>query len=365
MKFNIALLVSCLLLAAASSCWGVEVDATGMGFFEAGREAVGREKALNDAKRAAVEKAVGVSVSSATEVRNFMTVRDQVLSRATGYLKNYKILKEGPTPFGSYEVSIRADVMAGALVDDLSRFAKMLSLQKSPRIAVQVRPTVPAEYRSAANKAVSLLNHRLARSGFTVVDPQAVRSGPALILKLGVECSSKDALYEGVKLTSNEVGLSADVVRPESGEVLASASAVATTPGASPLKALDKGVEITVSRIYEQVRSNLARAWSQELNAARDIVLFVEATPNYRDGMQMLQAMRSDVPGVERAELIRYKNGKCRFEIRYKGQPQFFLSELEMSYFQSKYFRFKVKEVSDGVIVLRYSGKGGKVENGS
>jgi hypothetical protein len=320
---------------------------------------------LNDAKRAAVEKAVGVRVSSSTEVRNFMAVRDQVLSRATGYLKNYKILKEGPTPFGAYEVSIRAEVMAGALVDDLTRFTKMLSLQKSPRIAVQVRPTVAAEYRPAANKAVSLLNRRLARSGFTVVDPEAACSGPALILKLGVECSSKAVSYEGVKLTTNEVGLSADVARPDSGEVLASASAVASTPGASPLKALNKGVDVTVSRIYEQIRNELARAWRRELNAARDIVLFVEATPHYRDGMQMLQAMRSDVPGVERAELIRYKNGKCRFEIRYKGQPQFFLSELEMSYFQNKYFRFKVKDVSDGVIVLRYSGKGEKAGNGS
>jgi hypothetical protein len=347
-------LVAILLCAAPAVCSAVEVEAMGMGFFEEGRKAVGREKALNEAKRAAVEKAAGVRITSSSEVRDFMAVRDQVLSRASGYLQGYEILKEGPTSFGTYEVTIRADVQAEGLAGDVARFQRMLSLQKSPRIAVTVREGVAPECRPAADRAVSRLNHRLSRAGFTVVDPEAAAGGPSLLLKLGVESSSRDVAYEDVKLTTNEVSLSADVVRPEGGKVLASASSTASVPGASRLKALDKGVESAVGRIYEEVRRNLVQAWSRELNAAREILLFVESTPANRDAMQILAALRSDVPGLERAELIRYKHGKCRYEVRYKGRPEFLLSELEMSYFREKYFDFDVEKVEGDTIVLRY-----------
>ncbi len=205
---------------------------------------------------------------------------------------------------------------------------------------------------------MSLLNRRLSRAGFTVVDPEAARSGPALLLKLSLECESREMDYEGVKLNTNEVSLCADVVRPGGGEVLASATAVASVPGASQLKALDKGVDSAVGRVYEEVRKDLTEAWARELKAARSVALFVESTPTHREAMQILYALRSDVPGVERAELARYKDKKSRYEVRYKGQPEFLLSELEMSYFQRKYFRFDVLEVSGDAIVLRYRGKG-------
>jgi hypothetical protein len=126
MKKTLLYLILFLCLCPNSLLAGQTVTAVGLSYFEPGREVIAREKALDEARRAAVEKAVGVAIEAKTVVEYFQVVKDQILSRATGYLNNIKILEEGKTEFGVYEVKIQADVEVSALVEDLDRFQKIL-----------------------------------------------------------------------------------------------------------------------------------------------------------------------------------------------------------------------------------------------
>ncbi len=105
-------------------CSAKKVIATGASYLKPGEELVAREKALDEARRNALEKAVGTYIKSTTVVENFYLVEDKIISRTKGYLKNIRILKEGKTNLGTYELTIEAEVTLDSLKDDIGRFKK-------------------------------------------------------------------------------------------------------------------------------------------------------------------------------------------------------------------------------------------------
>ena len=90
-----------IFLTFAFTSWAQEttiVEAKGVG--------LKREDALQDALRNAVGQAVGITVSSQTQVENFMVLSDAISSKTEGYITNYEIIKE--TPFKDrFEIDIK------------------------------------------------------------------------------------------------------------------------------------------------------------------------------------------------------------------------------------------------------------------
>jgi len=76
-----------------------------------------RTQAIEDAKRNAVEQALGAVVSGITEMRNFEVIKDIVQSRADGYVANYSVIEETPFP-DRFEVKIAANVTKSPLQAD-------------------------------------------------------------------------------------------------------------------------------------------------------------------------------------------------------------------------------------------------------
>ena len=76
-----------------------------------------RTQALEDAKRNAVEQALGVAIGSETQMESFRVVRDVVSSRAEGYITDFKVLRETPFP-DRYEVWISGKVTRSQLKAD-------------------------------------------------------------------------------------------------------------------------------------------------------------------------------------------------------------------------------------------------------
>src|SRR5689334_6648075 len=84
-----------------------------------------RDKALEDAQRKAVEQAVGAMISSETVTANYELVSDKILSKASGYVKNVKILSEGIED-GVYNIKIECDVASGNLQNDVNGIMSVL-----------------------------------------------------------------------------------------------------------------------------------------------------------------------------------------------------------------------------------------------
>ncbi|MEW6671519.1 MAG: hypothetical protein AB1427_07435 [Thermodesulfobacteriota bacterium] len=354
LKKTVFLIVVVICLYPAALPAGEQVTAKGMSFFEAGREVIAREKALDEAKRAAIEQAVGARIESRTVVEDFQVVKDQIFSRTTGYLKNLNVIGEKKSDLGTYEITIQAEVEIADLVNDLDRLKRIIGWQKNPRIAVVIDPALPNEYLAAAQKTAGLLTSQLQNDGFKVfkyAGTNDIQMG--LLVGLNLELSSKGTKFQGLELTLNEVSLGANIYRPGDGEILAAASAVKSLPGENRLQALDKGARACVDAIWKDLRRKLTATWEKELFSAREVALIVKNISSHAEAEQTAFVFKSDVSGVLDAGLITYSDQTAEYGIKYRGWPEQLLNELQMSYFKNKYFDADLEAVSGNKIIIK------------
>ena len=350
-KILSALFLCLLMLSNAKA--GEVVTAKGMSFFEPGRELIARDKALDAAKREAIEKAVGVSVDSRTVVENFQVNRDQVLSHASGYLKNIKILDEKKSDLGTYTVTIEAEVEVPALVGDLDRFKKILGWQKNPKIRLVVEPGVVADHLSAARKSLDRLAGKLRTDGFRVFKDTA--ADPAMMglqVGLGLEMASSESDYQGVRIKLNEVSMSANIYRPSDGEILATAGAVKSLPGANRLAALDKGARQCLDDMWKDLRRQLTRTWEREFYSQRTIDLVITNVPSQVRALEIANILKSDVSSMADASVVRFDKTRAEYSLQYKGWPEQLITELQMSYFSDRYFASVLEKISGNQLVI-------------
>lgn len=129
----------------------------------------GRGAALDDAKRNAVEQALGVALQGVTEVKDFELITDVVRSRCEGYIVDYKLVRDTALK-DHYEIVMNADVSRSPLKADAKTLQASLG---------GFRFMVWYDFRKAATQddsakyeyAVARANEYLSRKGFRYVDP--------------------------------------------------------------------------------------------------------------------------------------------------------------------------------------------------
>lgn len=332
---------------------GTTVTAEGLSFFEPGRELIAREKALDEAKRSAVEKAMGTTIESRTAVEDFQVVKDQIMSRSAGYLKDIKILEENKTDLGTYEIKIQAEVEIPDLVDDLDRFKKILKWQKNPRISVVVEPGLKADYLPTAKKTANQLIERLKHDGFKVFKySKKNKHQMGLLVGLSLELSTRKTTFQDLDLTLNEISLSTNIYRPGDEEILATASAVKSMPGENKLQVLDEGAKFCIDKIWNQLRKKLSRLWEKELYSQRDIYLIVKKIASHAEAEDIGLIFKSDVSGIVDAQLINFSKKKAEYSLKYRGWPEQLLNEIQMAYFKNKYFEPKLEAIEGNQITI-------------
>ncbi|HEX4047841.1 MAG TPA: hypothetical protein VH309_08405 [Elusimicrobiota bacterium] len=111
-----------LLLALTAGCAGVgaragadgrreiTVEAEGWAPLLGGDELSGRRRALAEAQKKAVEKAVGVTLRASTRVDDAVSVRQSIEANMGGTIRRYQVLSEGEQG-GFFKVRIRAVVL--------------------------------------------------------------------------------------------------------------------------------------------------------------------------------------------------------------------------------------------------------------
>ena len=356
MKFKLLFLffVFFLFLFPSNLLAGKIVTAKGISFFEPGRELIARDKAIDEAKRAALEQAIGATVESSTTVENFTVIKDQIMSRTAGYLKNIKIIEEKKTDMGTIEVKIEADVETSAMLEDLDRFKKILNWQKNPRISIVIDQDTDKSSLPAAQKSSALLTDKLKQGGFTVYKhSKGKESQMGLLVGLSLELSSKQSSYQNIDISVNEISLSANIYRPDDGEILGTATAVKSLPGENKLKVLDEGAKYCIDSIWSDLRSKLIRVWEKELYGERNINLIIKKIPSHARALEISNIFKSDVSGMIDANIANFKDGTAEFNIKYKGWPEHLLNEIQMSYFKKKYFNPAVESVEGNKIIIR------------
>lgn len=152
------------MLLIVSKAFAESVVVTGVG--------IDRNMAIQDARRNAVEKVVGTYISSTTIYISPDILRDEIYSKAYGFVKDVQILKDlGGNP---YRIQTRIEVdnnPDSQLVNKL----EALRVLNDPRISVVIEYTSPDDYRvKHRNLCESVITSKLQESGFTNILDKSV-----------------------------------------------------------------------------------------------------------------------------------------------------------------------------------------------
>jgi len=123
------------MLIAALLCYSAEfVNVKGTG------EGAAESDALSFAKRDALEKSVGVFLSSKQITENYVMISDNIISKSNGFIKKYETVESKKTDAGTTRVTITADItdVVDQLVQDEMALKFLLTEMKLPAFAVQI-----------------------------------------------------------------------------------------------------------------------------------------------------------------------------------------------------------------------------------
>ncbi len=148
-KINFIFLIFSITFAVFAKTESIEITAIGVA--DANAEIYKKDRGLmldnlrTDAKKRAIEKAVGCFVSSETIVENFQMIKDRVVKSSSGMIK--RIISEGKPEIkkdGFAYLEIKAEVRLGAIENALTELSQKerISLIKekgNPKISVSIQ----------------------------------------------------------------------------------------------------------------------------------------------------------------------------------------------------------------------------------
>jgi hypothetical protein len=319
--------------------WGQSTTVRGTGY------GLTKDAAIEQAKRDAVENGLGAYISSETEV-TATSLRDNIYSKAQGFVKKFQIVSETKAPDGNWEITIDAEVteILDEVLKDEMALQTLLNSMNRPRIVFLVRETNLIDNTSTNFVETKLLS-MFYEKGFDVVDRQLVSAlkgdpnyGQALegnvaaaariASQLGAEVivigtakiSSGGKFYN---MYSGQADVNAKIVRTDTGEILAVVpSAHGKKPHISASVAGTNAAQEAAEKLGEEIIRQLIEKWStQQANFIKVYIVLKNADfGSYMMFESFLKAQT--VPGIRNAYAKSLNDGVAEYEVEFEGKAQ-------------------------------------------
>ena len=344
-----------------------------------GDKPAAREKAIEDALRHAVEMAVGTKVTSTSEVQDFQSKMDQVLTHSQGFVKRYEILKEGMDG-DVVQVTVRASISMAELDKDLEAMGLLMARKGMPRTMVLIAEQnigmaapaaawmkggqsalVSADLRIAENTILDTLKN----GGFKqLIDPEiatekAVQvggitteinasqarklkslTGAEVILVGQVIATSRGEMADlGPGWRSCTATISGRAVNTDNGDILSTGE---TTQNAAHLDDLTCGKEAIkkASKVFAQdMIKKIGERWSKDVSGGNEIHLTVRKVAGFKQATDFRSALTHHVRGVKGVAQRSFSGGTQELDVTLVGSTEQFATELEAK----KLGKFSVK----------------------
>jgi hypothetical protein len=313
--------------------------ATGVGY------GLTKDAAIEQAKRDAVEQGLGAYMTSTTTV-TATSIEDNIYSKAQGFVKTFKVIKESKGPDGNFEITIEAEVtdMIDQVMADEAAFQTLLNSMNRPRIIFLMNEENLID-KTATNFAETKLLSMFYEKGFDVVDRQLVQA-----LKGGQEYSSalagnvsaaaKIASQLGAEVIvigtakissggkfgpmfSGQADANGKIVRTDTGEILAVVpSARGKKPHISESTAGTMAANQAAEELGKNIITQLITKWStQQSNFTKIYVVLNKADfMSYMTFESFLKAQT--VSGIRNAYAKSLNDGVAEFEVEFEGKAQ-------------------------------------------
>lgn len=315
----------------------------------------GRDRAIADAMRNAVQQALGAMVASETIVQNLQLVEDNILVKSRGYITDYEVVKEGSQQ-SRYAVTIKAQVSDGSLKEDLSALGLLMARVGMPRVLFMlaeqnIGQELPfywwnlwgqggAQYRAqTVDMAVSetTLREGFLDKGFNVVDISAstgkfdisnayriadlTNDGARIFgkkLAADIVIKGKALVKEGPQTAGSTVRpylaeVTATVIRVDNGQVLGSARGKGTMRHISQQIGGNDALSKAARAVSDQLIEQITAKWENETNQGRMVQVTVHGlgSSNNKDVREFLGRLE----GVQSVMLRSTRAGVGIFDV--------------------------------------------------
>lgn len=340
------------------------VRAEGMASIHRDLVDIARDKAIDNALRSAVEKVVGVMITSTSEVEDFQLKMDRILSESSGFVNSYKIVSENRQG-DTYMVAIEAEIGTGKLKDRMNAINMIIARKAKPRLLIlfgeQAQKDAVAESAMSKyflSKGFKLIDTELlARNGVlqrlqnSGSDTRALadvahRYGAEVVILGRVEAVSNSFNIGGIEMFTNKVVVSSKVINGDTGEVLATENESKSAPGSKgDFKAIAEEAAVKISR---NLMESVLDRWSSELVNTVTVKLFISGMDNYEDLGRLKELLALEVKGFKEVQQRSYNQGRVELDVEIRGNTLGLADDLAVMSMNKR--KFKIQEISQNII---------------
>lgn len=338
------LVLICWLLLAASlpapSVWAVvtqTVSATGSAAILGADQANAFEQAKKAALREAVEEAAGTLVTASTQVEGFSLIADAVLLQTSGFVRRYRVLSQGVSEPGTYEVRVEAEVDLGILHQQLEASNLVIEAVGNPvllclgREVWDASPSAQTGWGVVAAELAQGLQR--ANGQFRLLDsgaaPAAAEQALGLARQRGAEVlvvgearlrPLPDARVPGGKglgeigIHSAAADLQVRLLWVDTGEAIALLNQKGRAAGSSIDAAGRKAAAESAAKLAPQVVKRLLKDWRQKAYGNRTLQILVEGTPGQL--RRFAEVFTQRISGIEGLRERSFSRGLAAFDVR-------------------------------------------------
>jgi hypothetical protein len=325
-----------------------------------------KDRALDDAKRKAVEQVTGVVVSSESLSQNFELISDKIYSKAKGYISSYSVVKEGvdPKDTGVYFVEIKAVVSKDKLEKDINAVTLLYKSLGKPKFLLMIAEQnfgekTPSGWwsniKSTTNSVETVIINELGKKGFKFVDGKTLQNKLKKYSQFknidGVTAKDivaintlhdADYVVYGSVIVSVKNGLAKTksgfamgtlkIVKSSNGEVVGTIELKDRNnkdgnPDNFRGEAVNRPDEIIASedafsafgkRASKQILKKVLNHWLNQVNSTREISIKIKGL-KYKKYKE-LKAQLLDIRGVKSVENFKMVHKIAAMTVNYKGK---------------------------------------------
>ncbi len=355
------LLGGILLLFSALALYGqaAEVTVKGLGSILNNDVGAARDQAIDDALRKAVQEALGTHIRSTTLVQNFQMVEDNILSWSRGYVSRYQILQEGPGPYDSYEVTLRATVDLTSLQNDEQNLRDLLEKMGNPRVMLLIEEKNMTsqsawDYFSLdMTSAESAMIEFFQNKGFEVIDPSLVKanrkkdeiiaalSGDARSAAAIAAFQDADIIITGKAVSRVATGLNLGgmkscqatvtvrAVKADVAKIIAGMSERAAVPHIDEISGGTLAIEKASKKLAEKLLEKITRQGSQEFYNSTTLTLNVMGFASFSELSDFSNKLKFFIRGIKSIRTRNIAGKIAELEVQITGNIRQLARELE------------------------------------
>jgi len=336
------------------------VEAVGTGTIMYGDVAAARDRALDDAKRKAVEQALGTFIDAQTKVENYMVVEERILNWTRGYVKDYDILSDMKKTPELYEARIRATVDMSSLQNDMQAVENLIQSMGNPRVMVLISEQNIGEsynqyhyFEVDMTAAETAVTEKFMEKNFDLVDAATVRQNlkkESIVAALDGNKEAAVALAQanaaevvitgkavakvatGVNLAgmkSCQANITAKVIDTDVGTIIATGSEHAAYPHIDEVTGGTMAIQKAAHKLADDLIEKILEKWRTRFYDANTVKLMVTGIKSYNDVGDFKTNLQWTVRGIKNVFQRNVAGGAAELDVQITGNAEQLARDLD------------------------------------